>query len=103
MDCSPPGSSIHGSFQARVLEWGSRAFSEEISKQKHPEYWRLCNITDSTAEVQWQGKIMEQYLLLMKDEYITTDYVTLVWIPIPTNHEQFFGENWGNLLMDWAL
>ena len=21
MDCSPPGSSIHGSFQARVLEW----------------------------------------------------------------------------------
>ena len=23
MDCSPPGSSIHGSFQARVLEWGA--------------------------------------------------------------------------------
>ena len=23
MDCSPPGSSIHGIFQARVLEWGS--------------------------------------------------------------------------------
>ena len=22
MDCSPPGSSIHGIFQARVLEWG---------------------------------------------------------------------------------
>ena len=28
MDCSPPGSSIHGSFQARVLEWGATAFSE---------------------------------------------------------------------------
>ena len=27
MDCSPPGSSVHGSFQARVLEWGARAFS----------------------------------------------------------------------------
>ena len=26
MDCSPPGSSIHGIFQARVLEWGSIAF-----------------------------------------------------------------------------
>ena len=25
MDCSPPGSSVHGSFQARVLEWGARA------------------------------------------------------------------------------
>ena len=26
MDCSPPGSSIHGIFQARVLEWGAIAF-----------------------------------------------------------------------------
>ena len=23
-DCSPPGSSIHGIFQARVLEWGAK-------------------------------------------------------------------------------
>ena len=29
MDCSPPGSSIHGIFQARVLEWGAIAFSED--------------------------------------------------------------------------
>ena len=28
MECSPPGSSIHGIFQARVLEWGAIAFSE---------------------------------------------------------------------------
>ena len=27
MDCSPPGSSIHGIFQAIVLEWGAIAFS----------------------------------------------------------------------------
>ena len=27
MDCGPPGSSIHGIFQARVLEWGAIAFS----------------------------------------------------------------------------
>ena len=26
-DCSPPGFSIHGIFQARVLEWGAIAFS----------------------------------------------------------------------------
>ena len=25
MDCSPPGSSTHGIFQARVLEWGAIA------------------------------------------------------------------------------
>ena len=27
MDCSLPGSSIHGIFQARILEWGTIAFS----------------------------------------------------------------------------
>jgi len=29
MDCSPPGSSVHGIFQTRVLEWGAIAFSEK--------------------------------------------------------------------------
>ena len=29
MDCSLLGSSIHGIFQARVLEWGAIAFSEK--------------------------------------------------------------------------
>ena len=28
MDCSLPGSSIHGIFQARVLEWVAIAFSD---------------------------------------------------------------------------
>ena len=27
MDCSPPGSCVHGIFQARILEWGAVAFS----------------------------------------------------------------------------
>jgi len=27
MDCSLPGSCVHGIFQARVLEWGAIAFS----------------------------------------------------------------------------
>ena len=30
MDCSPPGSSVHGIFQARVLEWGAIAFSDVL-------------------------------------------------------------------------
>ena len=36
MDCSPPGSPVHGIFQARVLEWGAIAFSEgsQINKEK---------------------------------------------------------------------
>ena len=47
MDCSPPGSSVHGIFQARILEWvaimfdifknikkNARAFKEVASIQK---------------------------------------------------------------------
>ena len=32
MDCSLPSSSIHGIFQAKVLEWGAIAFSEYLLK-----------------------------------------------------------------------
>ena len=32
MDYSLPGSSVHGIFQARVLEWGAIAFSVQSSK-----------------------------------------------------------------------
>ena len=31
MDCSLPGSSVHGIFQARVLQWGAIAFSSMIA------------------------------------------------------------------------
>ena len=33
MDCSLPGFSIHGIFQARVLEWGAIAFSLKLCKK----------------------------------------------------------------------
>ena len=32
MDCSLPGSSVHGIFQARVLEWGAIVFSVHESE-----------------------------------------------------------------------
>ena len=38
MDCSPPGSSIHGIFQAKVLEWGATAFSCDKSLFLMKEY-----------------------------------------------------------------
>ena len=33
MDCRPPGSSVHGIFQARGLEWGAIAFS--VQRVRH--------------------------------------------------------------------
>ena len=34
MDCSPPGSSIHGIFQARILEWAAISFSRGSSRPR---------------------------------------------------------------------
>ena len=31
VDCSTPGSFVHGIFQAKVLEWGAIAFSKEMA------------------------------------------------------------------------
>ena len=55
MDCSPPGSSIHGIFQARVLEWGAIAFSvklKKVGKTTRPFRYDLNQILyDYTVEV----------------------------------------------------
>ena len=37
MDCSLPGSSVHGIFQARLLEWGAIAFSVSVSTIQQKE------------------------------------------------------------------
>ena len=39
MDCSPPGSSIHGIFQARGLEWGA-ILSVSIDKSVELPYFK---------------------------------------------------------------
>ena len=48
MDCSLPGSSVHGTLQARVLEWGAIAFSyfsinELLRKQWTHMNWKQGN------------------------------------------------------------
>ena len=37
MDCSLPGSSAHGIFQARILEWGAIAFSDALFNSEKEE------------------------------------------------------------------
>ena len=41
MDCSLPGFSVHGVFQARVLEWGAIVFSASNAKKTVS-----CNLTN---------------------------------------------------------
>ena len=50
MDCSLPGSSIHGIFQARVLEWGAIAFSDEALGYCY--YIGYSYFTDENTEAQ---------------------------------------------------
>ena len=57
MDCSLPVSSIHGIFQARVLEWGAIAFSVFFPRCHHkllacflPSFkaWLKCNLSQTS-------------------------------------------------------
>ena len=41
MDCSPPGTSVHGALQARTLEWVAIPFSRE-SSQPRDQTWVSC-------------------------------------------------------------
>ena len=46
MDCSLSGSSVHGIFQARVLEWGAIAFSDKPSLGgDERKFWRWTVMT----------------------------------------------------------
>ena len=40
VDGSPPGSSIHGIFQARVLEWAAIAFSDAVGIKTYKTFLR---------------------------------------------------------------
>ena len=52
MDCSPPGSSVHGIFQAWILEWVAVSFSGEVSSiisrliKFHQQREELCMLVD---------------------------------------------------------
>ena len=53
MDCSPPGSSVHGIFQARVLAWGAITFSKLflLCSLKMISEGTRSNETDTTCDL----------------------------------------------------
>ena len=54
MDCSPPGSSVHGIFQARGLEWGAIAFSNAPQLLK-PNASNLGSATEAATAMEAQA------------------------------------------------
>ena len=50
VNCSPPGSSIHGICQARVLEWGAIA-SLGFSKKLHDSEFKIFAYTSAVKYI----------------------------------------------------
>ena len=58
MDCSPPGSSVHGILQARTLEWGAIS-SERIfwTHGSKPRLLRLLHWQEDSLPLRHQGSL----------------------------------------------
>ena len=72
IDCSPPGSSVHGIFQARVLEWGAIAFSNDCSGlpiTALPFFLLGVSTTCSGTQVLTEGNPPTSWHLLMPEQY----------------------------------
>ena len=61
--CSPPGSSIHGIFQARVLEWGAIAFSWHDVSCHNSKNWPQRNRTKLRLELKTVLETMKMRLI----------------------------------------
>ena len=60
MDCSLPGSSIHGILQARVLEWSAIALSERVGHDLANELNLIERIHVKCADSNWYIKIAKR-------------------------------------------
>ena len=68
MDCSLPGSSAHGIFQARVLEWGAIAFSD-------CQHYQVANFASNVKQHANFMSKSKARLVLIKD---ITEYTLLL-------------------------
>ena len=64
MDCSLPGSSVHGILQARVLEWGATAFLN-----RHKYYAYEC----TTALISHASKVMLKIFQARLQQYVNQE------------------------------
>ena len=96
MDCSLPGSSIHGIFQARVLEWGAIAFSAATMRQHQSQDFRYrdslnlltCNLHSTKSLITSEVVVSQQAPRVQSKE---TDSFQSDRLPIVTPKNIKFG------------
>ena len=84
MDCSPPGSSIHGILQARALEWGAIAFSTK-SCQLFVTAWTTACQASLSFTISWSLlKFMSIELMMPSNHLILCCLLVLLPLILPT-------------------
>ena len=79
MDCSPPGSSVHGTLQARILEWVAMPFSRGLSWPRiEPTSLMSPALAGEffTASTTWEAQLIRTYCIQHRELYST-----LIWWP----------------------
>ena len=82
MDCSLPGSSIHGIFQARILEWGAIAFSVYLDSSSKYIFWSyqiihmlsIVNILDNVSKLIFLTSVvlvLNHYMLFQASVFLS--------------------------------
>ena len=67
MDCSPPGSSVHGIFQARILEWVAISFSRESSWPKDQTHVSCVSCIAGRFFTLWQADETQRHTAKYSD------------------------------------
>ena len=68
MDCSPPASSVHGIFQARVLEWRAITFSVKKAERRRIDAFARRSNQSILKEIS-PGISLEGMMLKLKLQY----------------------------------
>ena len=78
MDCSPPGSSAYGIFQARVLEWGAIAYSgSKTSEHLLPEVAQIVKNLPAVQET-WPAHVCSP----KKTVFLNAQNVGALYFPV---------------------
>ena len=92
VDCSPPGSSVHGILQARILEWVAISFSRGSSQPRDRSWvthiagrrFNLC--TTREAKAWWAQRVWRLYRMTSK-AFLST---MVIWVRGYSSYPKYY-------------